>query len=611
MKLSDNVRPSGVSVHWLIEGLLVEVKDAGFDQAAPIYKLEDLSDPKCGVIRRKGKDIVCPRDGKIGAAYVDCLKGEDNVGPANIMLSYGWGNAIGDIVDTLVDFCKCNHLEIKRTYIWICCLCNNQHRVAENKKSGIEVEFEEFRDIFGSCVTGIGNVIAMMSPWNKPIYLTRVWCIFELYTASVNKDCQVSIVMPPSDKENMVESIKNIDVLYEVLASTKVQDAKASESSDRERILALIEEGAGIYSLNNQVNNLLRQWVKDAVIEAVQSYEADAGDVSSDANFANLCLEVGFIIQENGESCDAIILHRKALKIRQHVFGKNHPSTAICHNNLGIALENIGDYDLALVELRRGLDILKLGADNSDTATSYYGIGFVLEKKGEYDQALENYDKSLNLRKEVLHENHPDTAKCYNSMGTVFRGIGKNDQALVMYEKALAIRKEGLSNDHPDTATSHNHIGKLLGEIGKFSEALVVLRRGLTIREKVLGSDHRDTATSHHNIGVVLSRKGNLSEALVELRIGLNIRLNVLGYDRRATADSYDSIGVALGMQENYLEALVELNKGLAIRKKVLRTNHPVIVISKQNIDDLLLAQKKANKCSPSSLSIFSSCFKH
>ncbi len=65
----------------------------------------------------------------MGAAYIDCIPGADNVGPADFLLSYCWQYTIGDIVECLVSYCEENDLDEKRTYAWICCLCNNQHKV--------------------------------------------------------------------------------------------------------------------------------------------------------------------------------------------------------------------------------------------------------------------------------------------------------------------------------------------------------------------------------------------------------------------------------------------------------------------------------------------------
>ena len=176
--LANNFKAAtnGVSVHWLQNGLLEEIIAAGYSRTDPIYVLEDLnqSNPEnYGFIRSKTKNVHCPVDDRLGASYVDCLENEDEVGPANVMLSYGWGNSIGDIVDTLVEYCASNRLDMKRTYVWICFLCVNQHRVSERKERGEEVTFEEFRAVFQQRVTEIRTIVAMLSPWNQPVYLTR------------------------------------------------------------------------------------------------------------------------------------------------------------------------------------------------------------------------------------------------------------------------------------------------------------------------------------------------------------------------------------------------------------------------------------------------------
>jgi hypothetical protein len=59
------------------------------------------------------------------------------------MISYTWGHTIEDIIDILeTAFVARKKLDPKRSYMWICCLCNNQHRVVDCKKNNEEVPFE-------------------------------------------------------------------------------------------------------------------------------------------------------------------------------------------------------------------------------------------------------------------------------------------------------------------------------------------------------------------------------------------------------------------------------------------------------------------------------------
>ncbi len=128
----DPLLLKGISVHYLQEHLLQEVTDHGLDVTTA--KVYDLNNPnlktKLGLIQYKGAKIICPRDGKIGAAYVDSIEdGKGFTAHANVMLSYTWGYRVKDIVSTLLSKCEEDGRDPKDTYVWICCLCNNQHRI--------------------------------------------------------------------------------------------------------------------------------------------------------------------------------------------------------------------------------------------------------------------------------------------------------------------------------------------------------------------------------------------------------------------------------------------------------------------------------------------------
>jgi hypothetical protein len=137
-------------------------------------------------------------------------------------------------------------LDPKSTYVWLCCLCINQHRVVEQaakEKSGMPVLAQvDFFSEFGARVTAIGHVLSRMSPCYNPIYLSRIWCVYELYMAQKN-ECKVSIVMPPAQAEKLERDLlgeegKGISALHDVLGHTRIQDAKASVESDRVAILS-------------------------------------------------------------------------------------------------------------------------------------------------------------------------------------------------------------------------------------------------------------------------------------------------------------------------------------------------------------------------------------
>merc|ERR1712066_1080280 len=99
------------------------------------------------------------------------------------MLSYTWQYKVEDIVSVLEQFCRDKTMHEERVVVWICCFCINQHRIKQVQDHGEQVKFEDFKRLFAERVSGIGNIIAMMEPWDDPKYVHRVWCNFELFTA--------------------------------------------------------------------------------------------------------------------------------------------------------------------------------------------------------------------------------------------------------------------------------------------------------------------------------------------------------------------------------------------------------------------------------------------
>ena len=123
-------------------------------------------------LREAGKGLICPRDGKMGCAYVDYLATllQGFVGHADVMISYTWGYSILSIGSALMAWCERDGRDPSTTYVWICCMCINQHRVA-----GTTVSTEFLKNEFETRVKGIGHVVSLLSPFAKPVNLTRSW----------------------------------------------------------------------------------------------------------------------------------------------------------------------------------------------------------------------------------------------------------------------------------------------------------------------------------------------------------------------------------------------------------------------------------------------------
>ncbi|CAK9042296.1 Hypothetical protein SCF082_LOCUS24347 [Durusdinium trenchii] len=102
-------------------------------------------------IRKVGKEVICPRDGKLGAAYVDVAR-DPHSGRATCMLSYTWGYEVHTISNTLMTHCRRLRETPQQIRVWICAFCVNQWRVQEAVAQGAKVPFEDFQAEFADKV---------------------------------------------------------------------------------------------------------------------------------------------------------------------------------------------------------------------------------------------------------------------------------------------------------------------------------------------------------------------------------------------------------------------------------------------------------------------------
>jgi len=280
----------GVSVHYLNNGFVKELEAAGFSRESTIHEIEPA------VIRGKGAGVACPRDGRLGSAFVDTLEGGDEAGRADFMLSYTWGYTVATIADSLVAYCAKNGLDPRRTYVWICAMCINQHRVQESRAKGETVPFQVFSEEFSSRVKGIGHVLALMGPWHKPMYIERAWCIFELSIA-INTRCQCEIIMPPSETESfadrLLEDASAIDAVWSLLHHVCIKRAKASVQDDYDNIMHFIEMGPGLLSFNRQVRHKLQEWLVETAEGSVRKLLGS----SSSCKVASALVRVAGLLQ--------------------------------------------------------------------------------------------------------------------------------------------------------------------------------------------------------------------------------------------------------------------------------------------------------------------------
>lgn len=586
----DGVSPDGVSVYWIKHQFFEHLKEHGLDANSTLQEVErPYNNEEKGLLYTVGEHHICPRDGGVGAAIVDSLVGEDNVGPANIMLSFNSENSVGDIVDTVWDYCFYNNLNPKRTYIWTSFLCNNHHRPSKSEYDGSHVR-ESYLSLCQR-IYSIGSVLSIVSPLIEPLYFKSVLGMFELYTADA-LGCNLIIAMPPGEKRKMImESLQNENNLldlYESVDQAQIEDAKSYKAGEREYVLDIIQRGPGIEEVNNSLKTVLRRWAKSEIMKALKYHEGRSKIPAKDEDLAFLCSQVGYVLSRVNESDDALKLYKKALGIYTKVRGEEHTDVASLYMNTGMVLQATGDLQGAVKEYRKVLDIdhILYGEEHIETSNTYNTIGMAMEADGNLHGAVDNYQKSLEIRESIFGSENPYTAQSYNHIGLVFNAMEKYDEALSALTKARDIYIKVKGYNHSYTAQSSTNIGYVYHSMGDNEAALKAFKSALNVVEQVKGemNNQKATATAYNNIGMVLDSFEDYESAVFHYRIALDITRQEFGENYVDTGISYNNVGGALLSKGDYNEALKVFEKADKILSKTLGRDHQHTLVVRSNI---------------------------
>lgn len=500
----DPLRAS--SIFYLETEFVKEVESIGKTPDAHIYELDEP------LIRAKGANMTCPRDGRLGAAFVDTINGKDFVGRATHMLSYTWGYTISCISSSLRAWCQQHGHQPKCTYVWTCFMGINQHRVQEARAFGLHVPFDDFAAEFGDRISRIGHVIALMDPWRGPKYCRRAWCVFEMHAAL--QAGKLDIVMPPAEAEGFAQAVYDgpgLQDQWRTLAETKLQQAQAAIEADKENIFRVVEKGCGFSQLNSSVVLELQRWFAGVAYDHVQKRMSSETSVS----VVNGCVRVADLFRSLGQLDTADSLLKSAMEIVHRLNEQQTPLHASVLGALGHVKRERGDLDGALTSLQEGYQILQQSTTKSqEAALLLTRLGHVKLQKGDLEAADGHFREALAAHNACGSLCSFDGAQLLQSLGHIQRERKDLTGALSSYQQAHEILCGCELLQTPAGAAVVASMGHLQREQGNLEGALALYRESRQILESTGSMQTANGATLLVNIGHVQRSQGNPDAAL-------------------------------------------------------------------------------------------------
>ena len=256
--------------------------------------------------------------------------------------------------------------------------------------------------------------------------------------------------------------------------------------------------------------------------------------------------------------------------------------------------QNLGLYQEGLALAQRSLDLRKaaLGDEHPDVAASLFRVADIICYLGDYHTSDSLYRVSLAMRQKLLGPEHADIAESLNGLGLMlyYKEGGRGESETVL-RQALAMNQKLLGAEHPQVAESMHNLSATLYRLGKLDEAESLLRRGLAMRRKILGNDHPDLAPHLSFLARVLIDLDRPDEVEPLLREALAIQRQRLGAAHPMTMRTHLGLARFLREQNRYGEAEALLREALPIQRQRFGDDHEAVRALLKTIEEVRQAQ--------------------
>ena len=228
--------------------------------------------------------------------------------------------------------------------------------------------------------------------------------------------------------------------------------------------------------------------------------------------------------------------------------------------------------------------LLEKSHDKGEKAHFYHHLGVIKDGQGEYEMAIYFYEKSLEINKKIISQDHHYLASSYTGIGMVYFKMGDHPKALSSHKKALEIFQKVLSPNNAHIAICHGNIGKVYDELGEYSTALLSHEKAMEIFEQTLPPTHPHMASCYYDIGKVYHKMDEFSKALSFHEKALAIRKKTLPENHPLLAASYNSVGelyIKIGQSSKGIPCI---EHAIDVGQRSLPENHPDLVLYKKSL---------------------------
>src|SRR5450631_4192811 len=242
---------------------------------------------------------------------------------------------------------------------------------------------------------------------------------------------------------------------------------------------------------------------------------------------AALLSTVGAVYDSLGQYQDALPILDESLQLQPQTHDRSRVNTLL---ELGRARIGAGKLADAEGSLQEALHLAQnnFGATSLESGHALWELGMLRLQQGQNNDAKDLYIRSLGIL-ETSNAPQADISAVLDDLATVYTREQQWALAKQTYERSLEIDRRVLGDNHARVTMRLNNLAIVAQNMGDLPKAESLYREAIRRHERTYGERHPETAAVKGNLGLLLQREGRLAEAEPLLRGALDAKLSVYG----------------------------------------------------------------------------------
>ena len=239
-------------------------------------------------------------------------------------------------------------------------------------------------------------------------------------------------------------------------------------------------------------------------------------------------------------------------------------------SNLGGVYRLKGDIETALAHYKRALALREQlwGKTDRSVAQSLNNLGLAYQVQARYDEAVATFARAHDIFAQALGPHHPYVGLTAQNVGAIYFETGAPNKARPYYEQALQVARDSSPEASKPVLDARFNLATLPGNSAAAQRELSDI---LAQQRTVLGDDHDDVARTQHGLGVIAQQDGRLEDSERYFEAAASSRTQHLGPSAPPTLFTVINLAIVLGKRGSHARALSLYQR----TAEALRTMHP------------------------------------